>query len=100
MKNNAIPIITLRLRLNITVVMKRNVRIVIINDTVRAPDRRAIVLTPEIVKIFCERNNEYSPIAYITVRAKSAIILLGISGENTPNPMVKRNGRINTCGEK
>lgn len=63
MKNKDNAMKTFKFTLKITVVISRNVKIVITNDTVLAPDNRAIVLTPEIVKIFCERKSEYSPIA-------------------------------------
>ena len=100
MKKNVSAMKTFKLRLKMTVVTNRKVRIVMTNETVLAPDKSAIVLTPEMVKIFCERNSEYSPTAYIIVKIRSAKILSGTSGENNPNPKVKRKGRMKTCGEK
>lgn len=100
MKKNVNAMKTFRLRLKITVVMKRNVRMVITKDTVLAPDRSAIVRTPEIVKIFCDKNNEYSPTAYIIDKIRSAKMRAGMSGEKSPNPKVKRNGSMKIWGEK
>ena len=52
MKNSKSAMTTFKLTLNITVVMNKNVSIVITKDTVLAPERRAIVLTLETVKMF------------------------------------------------
>ena len=41
---------------------KKKERSVIINDTVLADDKSAIVLIEETVKIFSLRNSEYKPI--------------------------------------
>jgi hypothetical protein len=60
-----------------TLERKKNDKRVKTSDTVLAPDKRAIVLIEETVKIFSVRNSEYKPSAYKVVIPILVNILAG-----------------------